>query len=236
LENNIHKGHRERVRKRFLKYGLNGMEPHNILEMLLFYSIPYKDTNDIAHKLINTFGNLSSVFDAPIDALIKIDGISERSAILIKMIPQICMKYYDEKVALPSNINDHENLISYIGHHVAAQCIGRTVETVFLICLDNSMKIRYFGTLGDGTNDTVNIVCRKIVDITLKHNSSMIIIAHNHPDGFALPSREDIRTTLRLKEILSGISIKLIDHIIVAGDDFVSMAQSGALSDAVCSL
>ncbi len=226
-EDNLHKGHRERLKQTFLTNGFDGFAPHNILELILFYSIPMKDTNALAHNLISVFGSLSNVFDAPYEELLKIKGISPNTAILIKMIPQLCTIYFKEKAQ--NGTYNGKDLTEKIGKELVARCIAETDEVVYLICLDNKLNPIYFDIIDRGTVDTVKIVVRKIVEIAIRFNSSAVILAHNHPRGIAMPSKQDRDTTNFIYRTLSALSIKLLDHIIVSGENYCSMAQNGTL-------
>ena len=134
---NLHEGHRKRMKERFIKSGLDDFAPHNILELLLFYSIPRGDTNPVAHRLIDTFGSLSGVFDATPEELAKVDGVGENSAILISMIPQIARKYLEDKA-------DTANIVggcSDIGAFLLPKFVGRTNEALMMVSIDNKNKI-----------------------------------------------------------------------------------------------
>ena len=228
MAQNIHKDHRNRTKERFRQEGLEKFEDHQVLELLLFYTIPMKDTNPLAHELINTFGSLNKVFDASIEDLTTVEGIQTQSATFIKMIPQLCSRYYAEKVAVTANTED--NIIDYIAQKLIAKFIREVNEVMYLICLDNSLNIICFQKLGEGTTDAVSILTRKILEIAIRNNANSVIIAHNHPTGLALPSKKDRQTTTQLYNTLNSVSIKLLDHIIVAGKDYFSMAQKGQLS------
>ncbi|MEG0753864.1 MAG: JAB domain-containing protein, partial [Angelakisella sp.] len=184
----LHKGHRERLKRRFRQQGLSSFDTHNIFELLLFYGIPLKDTNEEAHRLLETFGSLVNVFDAPYEDLLKVNGISENSATLIKLIPQLCQIYYESKVE--DAPFDDENITHHLGQRLVGKYIGEVNEVAYLICLDNRLRILYFGKLGEGTNDSVSILTRKIVEISIRCNASSVILAHNHPTGLAMPSRK----------------------------------------------
>lgn len=224
----VHKEHRIRLKKRFRQQGLASFDTHNVFELLLFFGIPIKDTNEEAHRLLDTFGSLVNVFDAPYEDLIKVKGISENSATLIKLIPQLCQMYYEMKVE--DIALDSDNLTDYLGRRLVGKYIGERNEVAYLICLDNRLRILYFGQLGEGTNDSVSILTRKIVEISIRCNASSVILSHNHPTGLAMPSRRDKETTKQLYHALSGVSIKLLDHIIVARGEYLSMASGGMLS------
>ena len=218
----MHEGHRERLKDKFIRDGLDNFEPHELLELLLFFSVPRRDTNELGHKLINAFGSLSSVFDAPIELLQDVKGIGKSSAVLIKLIPEICRKYMEDKFDYHDRIIDSENA----GVILMNKFIGRINETVILMLLDSKCKLLFCGVVNEGSVNSCDIYIRKLVEYAIKYNSSMAILAHNHPSGIALPSKNDIETTFAVKEALNLVGVKLIDHIIVADGDYVSIAQS----------
>ena len=218
-----HDGHRKRLKARFVKTGLDDFEPHNILELLLFYSIPRKDTNPVAHKLINQFGSLSGVFDARPEELMKIDGITESSAALIALIPQIARKYLEDKAEAVNIIGG----FSDIGKYLLPKFIGRKVETIMLASLDNKNKIISCSIIAEGDSDRASISKRKIMEEAIRVNATRVVLAHNHPRGFAIPSSEDIFLTEEIYSLLKSVGIELVDHIIFAENDFVSLAASG---------
>ena len=149
------------------------------------------------------------------------------------MIPQICARYYEEKVADMATTED--NIIDYLAARLIAKFVSEVNEAMYLVCLDNRLKVIYFGKLGEGTADAVSILTRKIVEIAIRTNATSVILSHNHPTGLALPSRKDRLTTTQLYNALGGVSIKLLDHIIVAGDEYISMAQKGLLNPTIMS-
>lgn len=218
---NEHKGHRQRVRKRFIENGLDGFEVHEALELLLFYTVPRCDTNPLAHRLIDHFGSLSAVFDAPIDALTKF-GISENSAVLLKMIPEYARLYQDDKYNNGSKVIDFDNL----GEKLKSKFIGRTTEVLVLLLIDSKGKELFCGVISKGSLNSTDVPIRKVVDYALRYNAKVAVIAHNHPSGVAVPSREDIMSTSKLYDALKLVGINLIDHIIFADDDYVSLADS----------
>lgn len=224
-------GHRERLKQRFLREGLDGFEPHNILELALFFAIPRRDTNTIAHELINTFGSLSAVFDAPVHELMRVKGVGENAALYLKLFPSIFRIYEQDKKSKRECIASTEDA----GKHILPQFVGRTNETVYAVYMDSKRKVLYSGVLFEGNVNSAQISTRKIAETAIRFNASSVILAHNHPGGLALPSREDIGTTHKIASVLRGMGIELIDHLIVADDDFVSMADSGFLSEGALS-
>ncbi len=218
-----HDGHRKRLKARFVKSGLDDFEAHNVLELLLFYSVPRKDTNPLAHRLINRFGSLSGVFDAKPEDLIKVDGVTENTAVLISMIPQIARKYLEDKADVVGVISGFAD----IGSYLMPRFVGRTVETVMLAALDNKNKIISCSIVAEGENDRANLSKRRVMEEAIRVGATRVILAHNHPRGFAMPSKEDIFLTEEIYSLLRSVGIELVDHFILAEDDFVSLAASG---------
>ncbi len=217
----LHDGHRDRVRKRFEKDGMESFYDHQVLEMLLFYGIPRKDTNDIAHQLLNCFGSFSGVFDASIDAL-QDCGISYNAAVLLKMIPEICAKYYQDKYEK----NNQTNRLESIDEFLLPYFIGKNEEQVMLLLLDTSGKQVFFGVVSKGTKMASDVNLRKILELSVQHKANGAILAHNHPSGEALPSERDLMMTEKLCRMLRPVGVRLVDHYIIAGMKAFSMSES----------
>lgn len=210
-EKNLHEGHRGRLKNRFLTNGLDSFEEHNILEMILFYSIPRKDTNDIAHALINRFGSLKSVLDADFNDLITVKGISENSATLIKMFPAVARAYLSNKSNKKPVLDDQYSVMEFL----LKTYYGHTKETVYLLLLNNKFELISLEKLHEGSVNSAQIELRQIVDLIIRKNASAVILAHNHPDGIPAPSSEDLATTAELISSLNMLNIQLIEHFIV---------------------
>ncbi len=219
----VHKGHRQRLKNRFLKQGLSDFEDHNVLELLLFFSIPQGDTNETAHRLLKEFKTLSNVFDADIGDIIKVSGVGEHTASLIKLIPELLSKYHNDKTKDIKLINSTKSA----GEFFLPKFYGKKNEEVHVLALDDKRKIINYEKLFEGTVNASQITIRKVIQFALTANATGIIIAHNHPTGVALPSGNDVNVTKKLISALELMSIQLLDHIIVADDDFVSLADSG---------
>ncbi|MEE0059303.1 MAG: JAB domain-containing protein [Acutalibacteraceae bacterium] len=228
MADNPHSGHRDRLRKKFLDNSFDGLETHEILELMLYYAIPRKDTNPIAHKLIDAFGSLSAVFDAPIDKL-KEQGISENCAIYLKLIPQICRLYMDDKHNNTDKIIDVENA----GEKLTHKFVGRDYEAVVLLLLDSKHKEVFCGVVSKGSVSACEVYVRKIIELAVMYNAKFAVLAHNHPSGLALPSNDDIYTTGKVFQALKLIQVALIDHVIVADDDYVSLRESGFMDEMI---
>lgn len=219
----IHKGHRQRLKDRFLREGLDNFEELYVLELLLYYCIPRVDTNPIAHALLDYFGSLTAVFEATPEELKRVPGIGDNAATFLALIPQVG-RFYQIKRAQPGDIL---HTISQCGNYLVPYFYGRENETVFLLCLDAKCKVLACKLVGEGSVNSANIPIRRVVEIALNTNATTVVLAHNHPSGLALPSHEDIETTLRLARAMEAVEITLADHIVVADNDFVSMNQSG---------
>ncbi len=221
---NVHEGHRDRLRQRFLDEGLDNFQDHNVLELLLFYSIPRKDTNEEAHNLIDTFGSLSGVFNASYEDLCKVKGIGENSATLIKMMPELFKKY---EVDIINNDDVILNKSELIAKYVSSYFKGLTTEKMYLLCLDSACRVLSFNLISEGTVNATPLNIRTIMEISLKYNASQLILVHNHPSGVVAPSRKDIDATMGIQDLMSKMGMKLSDHIIIGhGDDYFSFRKS----------
>lgn len=219
----MHDGHRERMKRRFNEHGLENFDDVNILELLLFYALPRGDTNPLAHRLLDRFGSISAVFDAPIAELTKVEGVGENTATLIRLIPQLSRRYMISRSAF-DNILDSTDAI---GRYIVPRFYGEKDEVVYLISLDAKLKVINSRCIARGQAETVGFSIRKAVETALAANASAAVLAHNHTSGIALPSTEDRESTERLFGALAAVDIVLLDHIIVADDDYVSLADNG---------
>ena len=219
----IHTGHRERLRQRFLTEGLDSFNEINALELLLFYCVPRKDTNDLAHRLLDYFGSYCNVLNAPHSELKKVHGVSDQVATYLKLQGEAVRYYLTNRkvqgVIVKTTMDYGQLLCSYFA--------GRCNETVFLLCLDAKCKVICCREISEGSVNAAGVSIRKVVDVALSSNATSVVLAHNHPSGVAIPSTEDVRTTMLVCEALAAVDVTLIDHIVVSDDDFISMAQSG---------
>jgi DNA repair protein RadC len=225
---NIHDGHRERMKKRFLEHGLESFDDHNVLELLLFYALPRRDVNPLAHRLVEKFGSLSAVFDAPLDELTSTPGVGENTAVFIKLLPQVARRYMMSR----SSFEDILDSSKKAGEYLVPRFYAERDEVVYMVCLDAKCKVLNCKLLFRGSVNAAGVSIRKIVETALSYNSTSVILAHNHTSGIALPSREDMDTTRRVVAALAAVDITLFDHIIVADDDFVSLADTGFFASA----
>ena len=226
----IHEGHRQRLKDRFRKEGLDGFTDIQTLELLLFFAIPRRDTNPIAHELLERFGTLHQVLEAPAHELEKVEGIGEQASTLISLIRQLARSYSVSHASVEKILNT----TSKCGEYVKPFFLGKRDETVYILCLDAKCKVLGCREVGKGSVNSASLSVRKIVEMALALNASSVVLAHNHPSGLAIPSNEDVVTTRRVAMALNTVGIFMADHIIVADDDFVSLAQSGLYRPEEC--
>ena len=217
-----HDGHRERLRERFRKEGLANFQEHEVLELFLFYCLPRKATNELGHALIKRFGSLANVLETPAEELAKLPGMGINAATFLTLIAQLERYYLMHK-------NDEKILASLddCGKYLENCFRNQRNETVMLLCLDAKCKVISCNEVGQGSVNSAAVPIRRVVEMALGVNASSAILAHNHPSGLAIPSGEDIQTTRRLALALDAVEIQLVDHIIVADSDYVSLRQSG---------
>lgn len=225
MEKKLHEGHRQRVKTRFLSEGLDAFEDHQVLEMLLFFCIPMKDTNDLAHKMINEFGSLAGLFEADPKDISRRCGVSENTAILVSLIPSLSRRYFKGKWGDKPALNSS----SKAGEYTVSLFAGRTYEAFFVICLDAQNRVNYADLVHEGTINEAPVYPRLIVETALRHQANSIILAHNHPGGNLQPSNDDVDITKKIVAAVESISINVMDHIIVAGDKYYSFAEKGLI-------
>ena len=218
-------GHRERVRRRFLDEGLDGFKDYEALEMLLFYAIPRQDTKVIAKRLIDQFGSLQAVFHTPPERLMQEAGLTEATAALIAMLPQLARKIEEQQAQENARIRSTLDA----GRDVIAMFRGRQDESVRILCLNASGKVVRRARIAEGDVNAVHFPIRKLVEEALACKAVSVILAHNHPGGTMAPSQEDLDATKAAKAALETVGIRLLDHLIVAGDNYCSLREEGYL-------
>jgi len=227
-DQNIHAGHRQRMRQEFLVRGLEGMPDHKVLEILLCYSIPRGDVNPLAHALIDRFGSLTGVFNATYEQLMSVKGVGEVTAGLIRFVHAVngrCLQEQSDLKGIYQNSWQFRELL-------VPEFFGARNELVYLVCLDGKMKLLSPPKcLGEGIVDAISISTRKVMETALACNASVVVLAHNHVSGLAIPSADDVLTTKQLARNLQQVNILLYDHFIVADGDAVSMRDSGYFHD-----
>ena len=221
----VHDGHRERKKTQFREHGLDAFADHEVLELLLFYAIPRADTNPVAHRLLERFGSLAAVLSASAEELETVEGVGGHAATLLTLLLPMVRRAYLSSGRSSVALGSTERL----GRYFCALFFGARQEAFYEVCLDAKGKLLRCYKVADGSVDTVNINIRCIVENALRCHACAVALSHNPPSGVALPSPDDNATTLMVYDALRTVDIELLDHIIVADDDFVSMRQNGLL-------
>ena len=221
----MHSGHRERMKQRFRETGLKGFSDVNALEMLLYYAVPRQDTNPIAHALLNRFGSFSAVIDAPYEELLKVSGVGQNVATYLKIIPEVCKRYTQEKQLKKMAYTAPEELEEFIIPLFSFDM----EETLFAICLDSGNRMICCERICSGDPDSVMFEPRKIVQLAMERRAARVVLAHNHPSGIAAPSPSDVAMTQNIKSALELFNIELLDHFIVAEESSVSLRRHGCI-------
>lgn len=228
----LHGGHRDRLRARFIQNGFDGFAPHEVLELLLFYAIPRKNTNDIAHALIERFGSFDRVMEAPYEELLQVEGVGQNSAVLLRAVFEGFKYYNAERRVKRLTISSPGDAVEY----VSSLFFGETAEVSYLLCFDIKLRLCNTVLVSRGNVNAAAVSIRNIVEIATRNRAASVILAHNHPGGVATPSASDIITTKRAIKALYEIGVSLIDHIIVADDGVRSLSESGAITSLRCEL
>ncbi|MDO5784890.1 MAG: DNA repair protein RadC [Eubacteriales bacterium] len=222
MSEEVHKNHRERMRKRLLENGLENFADHEVLELLLYYAIPRGDVNPLAHRLLDEFGSLAGVLEASPADLRRIKGVGDNVAALLTILPPLFQRYQLSKIQ-EKKYDCTEKLAEYL----VSYYIDKPREQVSIVLLDNSCRILRVCEIGQGSASCVQIDTRKLLQCVLQYNAASVVLAHNHPRGDCRASRADILQTSSTRELLKKVSVELVDHIIVAEDKWLSLASGG---------
>lgn len=220
---NLHQGHRERLRQRFIQNGFKGLYEHELLEMILFYSIPRQNTNDLAHALINHFGSLKAVLEASPDELTKVKGMGRSSARLIHMLAEISIHFRSfsaDRPVLDTTNKISEHLNSYFDEHNSELCV--------ILNLDMSLVLKNVSSYSLEDITSGRITVREITQKILLTDTRRIIIAINHPGKLPVPTPDDFSVISRIAEAVSPLGIELIDSAISGMGRTFSMRGQGA--------
>lgn len=205
----IHDGHRERLRRKFLSDAT--LEKHELLELLLFYVIPRRNTNEIAHRLLDRFGSLRQVFSADLSQLLRVEGVGPRTALFLKVIAATGAATYTERACKLRRISTEEELHRYL----SGLLLPSSVEEVYLLLFSGNGRLIHTERLATGLAWSSQFSLRKAVQLACRHHAATAILAHNHPEGIAVPSAQDVESTLRFRQALSLANVSLINHYIV---------------------
>ena len=207
--------------RRFLRGVPDAMTDAELLELLLRFST--EDAKELTERILAQCPNIAAVIEADADTLRSIEGIDEESVLLLRLVPELHRRYF------LSRSRDEKRLTTSadFGRFLLPYFYGARDEMVYLLLLDAAGKVLNCKLIGHGSVNSANVPMRRVVQEALTANASGVVLAHNHPSGVALPSKEDADLTARLRDTLDALQILLLDHIVVADDDFVSMRESG---------
>ena len=218
-------GHRKRLRKRFLKSGLEGFHDYEIVELLLTLGTPRRDCKGSAKEVLKKFGSLRGVLEAPTEELATIHGIGANNVIGLKLSQAIALRYLSDKVVGQDFLRSSEEVVDYL----RLKLRDRSREVFLVIFLNGRNQITAMEEMFEGTLTTSAVYPREVIDRTLKNKAAALVLVHNHPSGNSQPSKEDLDITKRLKDAAASIDVSIHDHLIIAGDDFYSFADHGIL-------
>ena len=224
----VHAGHRQRLKDRFLKSGLDHMEPHVVLELLLFYAIPQGDVNPLAHRLLDRFGNLYGVCSAPVEELTQVPGVGPNTAVLLKLLLPLCRELLRQQNETGDRVVDAQTAYQML----SPLFLGRKEEAVGLLLLDSRGRKLYCGIVREGSVRTAPVYVRDLVRLVVAYNADSAILAHNHPSGSPVPSAGDMEATREVYRALDSIDCHMSDPLILGGDEFLSMNGAGLLKAA----
>lgn len=213
------------MKQRFLEHGDRIFDDYQLLELLLYYAVPRRDTNPLAHELMERFGSLSGVLEAGPEELRQLSWVSDSVVVLFELLPQL-MRRYQESAANPDGrISSVEDAAAYLRPYF----FGLRKERAYLLSVSAKGRVLGCDFLGGGTDTSVGIDPRQLVEIALRHHAAWVVLAHSHPSGIAMPSGADIQVTRACRQVLRPLRIELRDHLIFADDDYVSLRDSNLM-------
>lgn len=217
----IHKGHRERLRNKVNTHGLMGMVDHEVLEYLLSFVIPQKDTNPLAHELINKYGSLVNVFNADYTSLVNTKGVGNVVASFLSSMSKIIEYYNKNSTSKNTVINNTRDAVEYFKKLFT----NKPIEEFWLLCLDSSSRVKNVERISQGNTNSTETKILEINKVINLSQCSNVIVAHNHPNGSPIPSIQDINFTKALAYSITLNGVHLIDHIIIGEQDYYSFAM-----------
>ncbi|HWR22166.1 MAG TPA: DNA repair protein RadC [Feifaniaceae bacterium] len=223
----MHEGHRERLRERYSNTGIGAFTEHELLELLLTYAIPRRNTNELAHRLIDRFGSLAAVLSAEVAELTNIEGIGERAAVFLRLLG-------DSAAFHAEAANRQKQRMRILSPADAANYAldlmrNERYESVYAVSLDNSMRLLHAERLTTGSLSEAPLYPRRVVESALMHRAAAILLLHNHPSGDPTPSSSDAEATKAVQKALNSIDIRLYDHLVVGEGGVYSFSRGGMI-------
>lgn len=226
----VHTDHRTRMRERMIRQGFDSLEPHEALEVLLYYVVPRRDVNPLAHRLIRTFGGYHRVFEASMDELKKVDGVGDQVALYLYTLGAH-ERRCDRSRTIQENSRVQLDTVERMADYLRPQFKGLRQEIAVLLCLDAARHPISCDVLCQGSVSASEVNVQAINELAMRHKADSVVLAHNHPRGPARPSQADIQTTEQLRALLRGVGICLIEHLIFGEHDFVSLSECGFFAE-----
>ena len=224
-QNISHEGHRQRMRTRVEQYGLESLAPHEVLEYLLYITNARRDTNGIAHALLERFGSFTGVLEASEEELCSVAGIGPASARMLHLLPEVSRYYEHDRTSTEGALTTTERLVTYLKPRFA----GARQEKALLLSLDSRSRVKGVCWLKEENSRMVGLEVKDVVSAALRGGTESVVLCHNHPNGVPLPSREDLAATENIVRALGLVKIRLRDHIIIAENEYFSMRESNRL-------
>ena len=221
----VHEGHRDRMRVRFLQEGADGLATHELLEMLLYGTIPRGDTNEIAHHLLDEFGSISNLIEADPYEIAKTAGVGVKSAVFLSLLHELVRRYEREKLDQKPALTSIARSVDYC----RALLVYRPRECFYAVCLDGRRKIIHTSKVSEGTINDASVSPRMVVEKALRYKATGVLLCHNHPGGSARPSYDDIFLTNQLKGMLEPLGVQVMDHIIIGENQYFSFFENNML-------
>ena len=218
----IHDGHRQRLMDRFRDNGLDEFHAIQALELILFFSIPRRSTNELAHHLLDRFGSFSRVLEASQEELMEVPGVGRNTATLLHLVREAGRFYQVDRAKRDRLLPTIDDCARYLEPYF----FGKQQEMVYLLCLDAGCNAIACREVGEGELNAAAVSPRRVVEVALAEKAASVVLAHNHPGGVAIPSPEDVAVTRRLYAALSAVDVVLMDHLVMVDGDYVSMVQS----------
>ncbi|MCL2176904.1 MAG: hypothetical protein FWB72_03005 [Firmicutes bacterium] len=223
----LHYGRRDRLRERMLREGIDGFACHEVIEHMLYLVNPRVDTNPIGHRLIEMFGSVQNVLEASPEELMRINGVSAKSAQLLSSLPLYFEFYRNDKFRKRQRFDRHGLSIEYFISKLGLL----NHEEFHMLCLNKAYYMLHSTLLNRGTIDQVHVFIREIAEISLNHRSSFVVLAHNHPSGDPYPSKGDIETTTNIVKALAPLGVIVLDHIVVGHESYYSFRENGKIDE-----
>ncbi|MCS7278800.1 MAG: DNA repair protein RadC [Thermodesulfobacteriaceae bacterium] len=219
------KGHRERVKKRFLEEGPQSFTDEDLLELLLFFNLPFRDTRKLARELLQNFKSLDKVLDASFEELVKIKGLGSKAVLPLKVIHEVAKRYLKSKALQSEYLRSPQEVYQYLQYEMK----NLSKEVFKVIFLDALSRVLGIETLFEGTLTESVVYPREIFAKVLEKRAVSLILVHNHPSGNLKPSKADLAITKKL--ILAGnlLQFKILDHLIISKEGYFSMAEEGIM-------